>query len=143
MRIFLMVWAVLTASVLSAGEWRSGFASADGFRAEGKSGLFQEKDGRLFYDTGSAGAEAHRWTRLSSGNRYGGDFRVDFRYEILRLDHWNGFWLTVQSEKAKEFEIRIGRCHRKLNDHQIIGEVVVNGRKTERKIPYGAYSGEL
>lgn len=138
-----MVWAVLTASVLSAGEWRSGFASADGFRTEGKSGLFQEKDGRLFYDTRSAGTEAHRWARLSSGNRYGGDFRVDFRYEILRLDHWNGFWLTVQSEKAKKFEVRIGRCHRKRNDQQIIGGVVVNGRKTERNIPYGACSGEL
>lgn len=138
-----MAWAVLMASVLSAGEWQSGFASADGFQLEGGNGLFPAKNGELFYDTRSAGADTHRWARLRSGNRYGGDFRVDFRYEILRFDHWNGFWLTVQSEKTKAFEVRIGRSHRKLKEQWIIGEVIVDGRKTERKIPYGAYSGGL
>lgn len=143
MKYFLIAWTALVVSVLSAGEWRTDFASADGWRTEGQSGLFQAKDGKFFYDTRSGGADTHRWARLSSGNRFRGDFRVDFRFEILRLDHWNGFLLNLRSEKANAFEVRIGRCLRSRNEQLIVCEVFVNGKKTERKIPFGAYSGEL
>ncbi|NLX07782.1 MAG: hypothetical protein GXY33_21800 [Phycisphaerae bacterium] len=142
MQFHVIAGIVVSSILLAAAPTLGQTPAVDTWVVSGQSPLLEKTDGGFVFDASLGNPEEYRYAGIASADYLGGDFQFEFAFEIARIDHWNGFAMTVGGLDSA-FSAKLTRQQRAAGEQILSAETACGDRKTSQDTAETANAGAM